>query len=36
MFERFTDRAREVMALANQKALCHNHKDLGSVHVLWV
>lgn len=34
MFERFTDRARKVMALANQEAQRLNHKDIGSGHIL--
>lgn len=34
MFERFTDRARKVMALANQEAQRFNHEYLGTEHVL--
>ncbi|ARN56446.1 ATP-dependent Clp protease ATP-binding subunit [Sedimentisphaera salicampi] len=34
MFERFTDRARKVMALANQEALRFNHESLGTEHIL--
>jgi len=34
MFERFTERARKVMALANQEALRLNHEHLGTEHVL--
>lgn len=34
MFERFTDRARKVMALANQEALRFNHNHIGTEHIL--
>jgi len=34
MFERFTDRARKVMALANQEAQRFNHEYLGTEHIL--
>ncbi|MDD5192210.1 MAG: Clp protease N-terminal domain-containing protein [Candidatus Nanoarchaeia archaeon] len=34
MFERFTDRARKVMALANQEAQRYNHDFVGSEHIL--
>lgn len=34
MFERFTERARKVMALANQEAQRHNHEYLGTEHIL--
>lgn len=34
MFERFTDRARKVMALANQEALRFNHEYIGTEHIL--
>jgi four helix bundle protein len=34
MFERFTDRARKVMALANQEAQRLNHEYIGTEHVL--
>src|SRR5918992_2226286 len=34
MFERFTDRARKVMALANQEAQRFNHKYIGTEHML--
>lgn len=34
MFERFTDRARKVMALANQEAQRMNHEYVGTEHVL--
>jgi ATP-dependent Clp protease ATP-binding subunit ClpC len=34
MFERFTDRARKVMALANQEAQRFNHDFIGTEHVL--
>ena len=34
MFERFTDRAREVMALANQEAQRLNHEYIGTEHIL--
>src|SRR5437868_5636290 len=34
MFERFTDRARKVMALANQEAQRLNHEYIGTEHIL--
>lgn len=34
MFERFTDRARKVMALANQESQRFNHKYIGTEHIL--
>src|SRR5438270_5930106 len=34
MFENFTDRARKVMALANQEALRFNHEYIGTQHLL--
>ena len=34
MFERFTDRARKVMALANQEAHRFNHEYIGTEHIL--
>ncbi len=34
MFQRFTDRAREVMALANQEAQRFNHECIGTEHIL--
>jgi ATP-dependent Clp protease ATP-binding subunit ClpC len=34
MFERFTDRARKVMALANQEAQRFNHEYVGTEHIL--
>jgi ATP-dependent Clp protease ATP-binding subunit ClpC len=34
MYERFTDRARKVMQLANQEALRLNHESLGTEHIL--
>ena len=34
MFERFTDRARKVMALANQEARRFNHEYIGTEHLL--
>jgi ATP-dependent Clp protease ATP-binding subunit ClpC len=34
MFERFTDRARKVMALANQEAQRFNHESVGTEHIL--
>ena len=34
MFERFTERARKVMALANQEAQRFNHSYIGTEHVL--
>ncbi len=34
MFERFTDRSRKVMALANQEARRFNHEYIGTEHIL--
>src|SRR6266487_3635201 len=34
MFERFTDRARKVMQLANQEAQRFNHEFIGTEHLL--
>src|ERR1035437_4552738 len=34
MFERFTDRARKIMALSNQEAKCFNHEHIGTEHLL--
>jgi ATP-dependent Clp protease ATP-binding subunit ClpA len=34
MYERFTDRARKVMQLANQEARRHNHEYIGTEHIL--
>jgi len=34
MYERFTDRARKVMALANQEAQRFNHEYIGTEHLL--
>ena len=34
MFERFTDGARRVLALANQEALRFNHEYIGTEHIL--
>jgi ATP-dependent Clp protease ATP-binding subunit ClpC len=34
MFERFTDRARKVLALANQEAQLFNHEYIGTEHIL--
>jgi ATP-dependent Clp protease ATP-binding subunit ClpC len=34
MFERFTDKSRKVMALANQEAQRFNHEQIGTEHVL--
>ncbi len=34
MFEKFTDRARKVMALANQEAQRFNHEYIGTEHIL--
>src|SRR5213594_872775 len=34
MFERFTDRARKVMQLANQEAQRLNHEYIGTEHIL--
>ena len=35
MYERFTDRARKVMNLANQEAIRLNHEYLGTEHILY-
>lgn len=34
MYERFTDRARKVMQLANQETKCLNHEYMGTEHLL--
>ncbi len=34
MYERFTDRARKVMQLANQEAQRYNHEYIGTEHIL--
>src|ERR1043165_784722 len=34
MYERFTDRARKVMQLANQEAIRFNHEYIGTEHIL--
>lgn len=34
MFERFTDRARKTMALANQEAMRFNHEYIGPEHIV--
>src|SRR5438477_1200181 len=34
MYERFTDRARKVMQLANQEAQRFNHEYIGTEHML--
>ena len=34
MYERFTDRARQVMQLANQEAKLFNHEYIGTEHIL--
>ena len=34
MYERFTDRARKVMQLANQEAMRFNHEYIGTEHIL--
>ena len=34
MFERFTDRSRKVMSLANQEAQRFNHEYIGTEHIL--
>jgi ATP-dependent Clp protease ATP-binding subunit ClpC len=34
MFERFTDRARKIIAMANQEALHFNHEYIGTEHML--
>jgi len=33
MFERFTDKARKVMAVANQQVKLFNHKYIGTEHI---
>ncbi len=35
MFERFTDRCRKVMALANQQSLRWQHEYIGTEHLLF-
>ena len=34
MYERFTDRARKIMQLANQEAQRFNHEHIGTEHIL--
>ena len=34
MYERFTDRARKVMQLANEESERFNHKSIGTEHIL--
>jgi len=34
MFEQFSDRAREVMALANEEAARMHHEYIGTEHIL--
>jgi len=34
MFERFTDRARRVVVLAQEEARMHNHNHIGTEHIL--
>ena len=34
MFDRFTDRARKVMALAREEARRFNHEYIGTEHIL--
>ena len=34
MFERFTDRARRVVVLAQEEARLHNHNYIGTEHIL--
>lgn len=34
MYERFTDRARKIMMLANQEAIRFNHEYIGTEHIL--
>jgi ATP-dependent Clp protease ATP-binding subunit ClpA len=34
MFERFTDRARKIMALANRQAIQFHHEYIGTEHIL--
>ncbi len=35
MFERFTEHARHVMALANREAQLFGHEYIGTEHILW-
>ena len=35
MFERFTDRARRVLVLAQEEARLLNHNFIGTEHILW-
>jgi ATP-dependent Clp protease ATP-binding subunit ClpC len=35
MFERFTEHARDVMALASQEAQLFGHEYIGTEHILW-
>ena len=34
MFERLTEQAKDVMALANEEAIRRNHEYVGSEHIL--
>ena len=34
MYERFTDRSRKVMQLANEEAMRFNHEYIGTEHIL--
>ena len=34
MFERFTDRARRVLVLAQEEAMLQNHSYIGTEHIL--
>jgi ATP-dependent Clp protease ATP-binding subunit ClpA len=34
VYERFTERARKVLQMANQEALCFNHEYIGTEHIL--
>ena len=34
MYDRFTDRARKVMQLANKEAIRFNHEYIGTEHIL--
>ena len=34
MFERFTDRARRVVVLAQEEARMRNHNEIGTGHIL--
>jgi ATP-dependent Clp protease ATP-binding subunit ClpA len=35
MFERFTDRARRVVVLAQEEARMLNHNYIGTEHICW-